>query len=234
MGHKILTVDDSATVRRIIKEGLKPFHCVVIEAKNGADGLTILEKERPDLVILDINMPQMNGMEMLEKMHEKSPSKDIPVIMLTTEKETATVKKAVHDGARGFLIKPFKIDDLLDKISQCIRLEKILQGDKAEEQVVIDSSSAEGVHFIYFKGEDIKDQINKLKIAFTKRIEDLSQSNLKKLCLDFSEFKGIDPTVLELILHIKQLCRKKKIEINVICLPELETEISNFRLGNCI
>lgn len=251
MGTKILTVDDSATVRRIIKEGLKPFHCDVIEAQNGSDGLAMVEKEKPDLVILDINMPEMNGMEMLEKMHEQTQFKDIPVIMLTTESETVTVKKAVQDGARDFLIKPFKIDELIDKVAQClslekalqikiddlidkVTLEKALQRDTEAEKVEINSSTVDGVHFIHFKGEDIKDQIKKLKIAFTKRIEDLGKTNMKKLCLDFNEFKGVDATVLELILHIKQLCQKKSIEMKLICLPELESEYKNFGDPNSI
>ena len=83
MAYKILTVDDSKTIRMIVKKAFKPYNCELFEGENGVEGLALAAKEKPDLIILDITMPVMNGQEMLAKLKEEPELKDIPVIMLT-------------------------------------------------------------------------------------------------------------------------------------------------------
>ena len=67
MGLKILTVDDSRTIRLIVSKAFKSFDCEVLEASNGVEGLAVATKEKPDIIILDITMPIMNGMEMTRR-----------------------------------------------------------------------------------------------------------------------------------------------------------------------
>jgi CheY-like chemotaxis protein len=85
MSKKILTVDDSRVVRNIAKNALKPYDCVVFEGSNGQEGLTLAAREKPDLIILDITMPVMDGIGMLVELKKDPDPKDTPVIMLTAE-----------------------------------------------------------------------------------------------------------------------------------------------------
>lgn len=83
MAYKILTTDDSNTIRKIVKKAFNGYNCELFEAGNGVEGLAVAVKEKPDLILLDVTMPVMTGMEMLEKMKDEPTLKEIPVIMLT-------------------------------------------------------------------------------------------------------------------------------------------------------
>ena len=83
MAYKILTVDDSRTIRMIVKKAFAPYDCELFEAENGVEGLAAAAKVNPDLIVLDITMPVMTGIEMLGKLKEDRELGSIPVIMLT-------------------------------------------------------------------------------------------------------------------------------------------------------
>ena len=85
MKPKILTVDDSKTIRLIVGKAFKPFDVDVFEASNGVEGLAVAMREKPDIIILDITMPIMDGSECLAKLKSNPDLKGIPVIMLTAE-----------------------------------------------------------------------------------------------------------------------------------------------------
>ena len=123
MPVKILTVDDSRTVRIVIRNAFKRFDCEIIEAGHGAEGL---EKAvvKPDLVLLDITMPVMDGVTMLEKMRADPALKDIPVIMLTAEGQKATTERAAALGTSGYLMKPFANDALIQHVSAIVPLQE--------------------------------------------------------------------------------------------------------------
>ena len=122
MSYKILTVDDSRTIRMIVKKAFQPYKCDIVEAENGMEGLALAVKEKPDLIVLDITMPVMTGIEMLEKLKGEKELKDIPVIMLTAESGKEAVTKAVRMGIRDYIVKPFKGPDLVERIQKHIRL----------------------------------------------------------------------------------------------------------------
>jgi two-component system, chemotaxis family, chemotaxis protein CheY len=109
MGNKILVVDDSTTVRQQLKVALGDAGFTVVEAVNGIDGLDQLAANRGlSLVICDVNMPQMSGLEMLEKIQSTGVGTGIPVIMLTTEGDPSLIARAKKAGAKGWIVKPFK------------------------------------------------------------------------------------------------------------------------------
>ncbi len=123
MPHKILSVDDSLTIRKIVRKALNPYDCDLIEAQNGSEGLAVAIKEKPDLIVLDITMPVMNGFEMLEKLREEKDLKDIPVIMLTAESGREAVTKIVMMGVHDYVVKPFDGSDLVKRIQKVLPLE---------------------------------------------------------------------------------------------------------------
>ncbi len=136
MRVKILTVDDSKTVRIIVKKSFKAFDCDIVEAQNGVEGLAMAAKESPDIILLDITMPVMDGVEMITKLKSDPALKSIPVIMLTAEAGRENVMKIAKIGVRDYIVKPFKEEVLVDKVSRVIDLRPA--GEAEPEQKKID------------------------------------------------------------------------------------------------
>lgn len=122
MKPKILTIDDSKTIRLIVAKAFKPFDCEVFEASNGVEGLAVASREKPDIIILDLTMPIMDGAEMLSKLKSSPELKGIPVIMLTAEAGRENVLRIARMGVRDYLIKPFKEEQLVERVSRVIDL----------------------------------------------------------------------------------------------------------------
>ena len=125
MRYKILSVDDSKTVRIIIKKAFKLFDCDILEGANGVEGLAIATKETPDIILLDVTMPVMDGVEMLTKLKSDPALKSIPVIMLTAEGGKEHVLKIAKIGVRDYIVKPFKEELLVQKVGRIIDLKPI-------------------------------------------------------------------------------------------------------------
>ncbi len=124
MPTKILSVDDSKTIRLIVGKAFKAYDCQMCEAGNGEEGLAVAAKERPDLIILDVTMPVMDGVTMLTKLKEDPELKAIPVIMLTAESGRENVLQIAKLGVRDYLVKPFKEDQLIEKAGRIVSLQK--------------------------------------------------------------------------------------------------------------
>jgi len=114
MAKKILVVDDSITVRQQVGLALTQAGFEIVEAADGQDGLNTIESDKQiALVICDVNMPRMNGLEMLEAVKAKPAYADLKVIMLTTEGQAEMVDRAKKAGAKGWIVKPFKAELLV-------------------------------------------------------------------------------------------------------------------------
>jgi two-component system, cell cycle response regulator len=124
MNVKILSVDDSRTIRLIVGRAFKNYDVTMLEAANGEEGLAVAAREKPDLVILDVTMPVMDGVTMLSKLKEDPELKGIPVIMLTAESGRDNVLQIARLGVRDYLVKPFKEEQIIEKASRCVTLEK--------------------------------------------------------------------------------------------------------------
>ena len=122
MKPKILTVDDSKTIRLIVTKAFKTFDCDVFEASNGVEGLAVASREQPDVIILDLTMPIMDGAEMLSKLKTHPDLRNIPVIMLTAEAGRENVLKIAKLGVRDYLIKPFKEELIVERVGRVIDL----------------------------------------------------------------------------------------------------------------
>ena len=109
----ILTIDDSASIRQMVKLTLTSAGYRVIEASDGADGLAKASAGGVDAVITDLNMPVMNGIEFIRKFRSHPASKGVPVLLLTTESDDELRRQAKEAGAIGWIVKPFKQDQLL-------------------------------------------------------------------------------------------------------------------------
>lgn len=116
---RVLVVDDSATVRQQVGLALKEAGYDVVEAFDGADGA---QKIRSDgtiaMVICDVNMPRMNGLEMLEDLQRGAVRPGLPIVMLTTEGHEELLKRAKAAGAKGWIVKPFKAELLIGAVKK--------------------------------------------------------------------------------------------------------------------
>jgi chemosensory pili system protein ChpA (sensor histidine kinase/response regulator) len=114
----IMIVDDSISVRRVVNRFVSSLGWEVIEAKDGLEAMEKLESTNPDFILLDVEMPRMNGFEFLSKIRNISDKKDIPIAMLTSRTSGKHRKKALGLGAKGFLNKPYKDEELVDLVTQ--------------------------------------------------------------------------------------------------------------------
>ena len=113
---RIMLVDHSRTIRNIQKNVLSQLgHTDVVEAADGVEALSVLRTARPDLVLIDWNMPNMNGITLVRKIRETD--KVLPLIMCTTEAEKSRVLEAVKAGVNNYVVKPFTAETLSEKIN---------------------------------------------------------------------------------------------------------------------
>ena len=124
MKLNVLVVDDSAAIRKILVRVLSQTDLPVEkvhEAADGAEALKIMNSADVNLVLSDVNMPNMDGLELLTTIRAKAEWKKVSVIMITTEGSQAKVMEAVQLGANGYVRKPFTPDQIKDKICSCLK-----------------------------------------------------------------------------------------------------------------
>jgi two-component system, chemotaxis family, chemotaxis protein CheY len=116
---RALIVDDSAVMRKIIERSLRQAGIElekVVEAGNGAEALGVLRDNAVDLILCDINMPVMDGLEFVRQMGTVENAKGVPVVMITTEGSESHVVEALSHGARGYIRKPFTPDQVKEHV----------------------------------------------------------------------------------------------------------------------
>lgn len=124
MKLNILVVDDSTAIRKIMLRALKQADLPVgevHEANDGVEALSVLEKTDVNFVMADVNMPNMDGFELLTKIKAHQTWKTYPVILITTEGSQAKVLEAVRLGANGYVRKPFTNEQIKEKVQSCMK-----------------------------------------------------------------------------------------------------------------
>ncbi|MCL2520836.1 MAG: response regulator [Spirochaetaceae bacterium] len=120
MGKKILVIDDSASIRKSISYVLNQEGFVVTEAEDGVDGLNKAGADTFDLIVTDINMPNLDGIGFIKKVRENSSYKFTPIIVLTTESQESKMQEGKSAGATGWIVKPFSADKLIAVVKKII------------------------------------------------------------------------------------------------------------------
>jgi two-component system chemotaxis response regulator CheY len=119
MPIRALIIDDSSVMRKIVTRSLRQAGIdlsQVLEAGNGAEALAILQESKVDLILCDINMPVMDGLEFIKQLPGVPNAKDVPVVMITTEGSESHVVQALSCGARGYIRKPFTEEQVKDQV----------------------------------------------------------------------------------------------------------------------
>jgi two-component system, chemotaxis family, chemotaxis protein CheY len=116
---RALIVDDSSVMRKIVERSLRQAGLEVTEVKeasNGAEALAVLATSQVELILCDINMPVMDGLEFVKRLKGVPNAKNVPVVMLTTEGGETHVVQALTSGARGYIRKPFTSDQVKEQV----------------------------------------------------------------------------------------------------------------------
>lgn len=120
MSKRIMTVDDSASIRQMVGFTLRNAGYEVVEASDGREALTRLAAQPAHMVITDLNMPNLDGIGLIRELRSKPAYRFIPIIMLTTESQDATKQEGKRAGATGWIVKPFKAEQLLSVIKKVL------------------------------------------------------------------------------------------------------------------
>ena len=139
---KVLIIDDDEVVRLFLGRLLtNKFECNVLPAENGLEGLSLIEKEKPDVIFLDITMPVMDGVETLELIRKDPKFRNLPVIMLTAIKDKQTVSTVMGLGVISYLLKPLQYNSAYEKIKELFEQikrdkDKVVLTQIAEENAI--------------------------------------------------------------------------------------------------
>jgi two-component system chemotaxis response regulator CheY len=116
---RALIVDDSSVMRKIVERSLRQAgleSLIVFEAASGVEGLEVLRSKQVDIILSDINMPMMDGLEFVRQLRAQNMAEGVPVVMITTESSEEHVKQAIQAGAMGYIRKPFTADQVKRRV----------------------------------------------------------------------------------------------------------------------
>jgi two-component system chemotaxis response regulator CheY len=121
---RALIIDDSSVMRKIVERALRQAgldSLVIHEAGSGTEGLEVLKSRPVDLILSDINMPSMDGLEFLRQIRTQNLAPDVPVVMITTESSEEHVRQAIQAGAQGYIRKPFTAEQVKERVLPLVR-----------------------------------------------------------------------------------------------------------------
>jgi CheY-like chemotaxis protein len=116
VAQRVLVVEDSAVIRRLIEVCLRPASLEVVMREDGPQGLAAAINDQPDLLVLDIGLPEMDGWEVLDRLRSDERTKDLPVLVLTAHAEEESRRRADEGGADAFVTKPFQPNDFRQEV----------------------------------------------------------------------------------------------------------------------
>ena len=120
MAKTVMVVDDSVSIRQVMNLTLKRAGYDVVEACDGSDALGKLDGQRVSLIVCDVNMPNMDGISFLKSLKERQSHRSTPVIMLTTESQESKKQEGKAAGAKAWVVKPFKPEQMLEAVAKLI------------------------------------------------------------------------------------------------------------------
>ncbi|MFZ1984265.1 MAG: response regulator [Desulfatitalea sp.] len=219
MAHKILTVDDSRTIRMIVKNAFKPYECELFEAENGRDGLALTAQVKPDLIILDITMPVMTGIEMLGKLMQDNELKATNVIMLTAESGRDNVMNIVKMGVKDYIVKPFKGEQLIDRV-------KLILKD-LKERIDLSSGQIEGesgevftvagdIVILSLPAKITGNKATEIDGLVKQKINQMESAGVKKLIINLNTVENLSMTAIQSVLSLINLCVRAKLALCLV------------------
>jgi len=227
MALKVLAVDDSKTIRMIVKKAFKTYDCEVFEAANGKEGLDMAASEKPGLIILDITMPVMTGVEMLEKLKADPELANTPVIMLTAESGKDNVMQILKMGVKDYMVKPFKGPDLIDRVKKIMPIEE--KGGSEDDQGAKYFSMDGDIQILSLPRKIERPVSVAIEGALKTKVEAMKESGINRFILNLNRVQGTNVTLIKLIIRVIQNCQKAGIRIRVTGTAAIRDELKDFQ-----
>jgi CheY-like chemotaxis protein len=229
MALKVLTVDDSKTIRMIVKKAFKPYDCEIVEAENGVEGLAEAGKHKPDLIILDITMPVMNGIEMLDRLKSETDLKDIPVIMLTAESGKDNVMQIVQKGVNDYIVKPFKGEDLLARVEKIFKLTPKPAEEDGESSSRKYIKQVDDVYVLTLPNKVTRPVSVEVDADLRGRLKEMSNGGSGKMILDMGNVAETNVSLIKLIISTLDHCARARVPVKVVANPKQGEELKGFQ-----
>lgn len=166
--HKILIVEDDENIRELISFNLKSENYTIEEAETGEEGIKKAKQTNPDLILLDLMLPEMDGLDVCRQLKSEADTKDIPIIMVTAKGEESDIVTGLELGADDYVTKPFRPKELIARIRNILR--RISRINKTE--------TAETLHI-----HDIDIHLGKREVKVKGKLIDLTYTEFQILCL---------------------------------------------------
>jgi DNA-binding response OmpR family regulator len=218
MTFKILTVDDSRTIRMIVKKAFQNYNCDLFEAENGQEGLALAAREKPDLIVLDITMPVMTGVEMLAQLKADETLNLIPVIMLTAESGKDNVVNIVKMGVKDYIVKPFKGEQLIERARHLIDLKRNTAIADPAERVQPEHcfGTDKDLLILTLPAKISRSQGAQIASLANEKFAQMNAAWTSKLVIDLTAVADINMTLIQLIIALLQGCSRGKIPARVV------------------
>lgn len=231
MTMKVLSVDDSRTIRMIVSKAFKFYDCELFEAENGLEGLDLTAKQKPDLIILDITMPVMTGIEMLSKLKQNPELKHIPVIMLTAESGKDHVMQIVKMGVTDYIVKPFKAEQLIERAKSILSLKPRLDmNEKNQEDDTPCIFSAEGETVILKFPEKITRSIGtQIETTFKNKINQMNAAGARNLIIVTNTMIDFSMTAIQLLISMTSICIRCKLNVRLVVTDSQTEALKGFK-----
>ncbi len=212
---KVLVIDDEKNLVHSIRFSLKPEGMDVVAGYNGEEGIFLAKKEKPDVIFLDLKLPDISGLEVLERMQKENL--DIPTIMISAHGDTRAAVQAVKLGAVDYLTKPFELDELV------LLVRRNVQRVKLEQEVVFRRTLDTGNVGIIGESQPIQNLIN--------QINQIGNSSTRTVLI--SGPSGTGKALVARALHNKRDNKASFVEVNCAALPEhlMEAELFGAEKG---
>ncbi|MGE5681079.1 MAG: response regulator [Bacillota bacterium] len=185
---KILIVDDLPENLQVLGSTLREYGFQIAFAVNGKQALSVATAKLPNLILLDMSMPEMDGLTVCRKLKENPLTKSIPVMFLTARTESENIMKALKTGAIDYVVKPFVTTELINRITVHLGLDKLDGGQKVYEKLDIAEviSALESKYMQKWNETKTGMFIDEI-IAFSESLKDLGEKNGNKVILDYGE-----------------------------------------------
>ena len=185
--HKILIVEDTLSIREEVFDILTMEGYTVFQAENGEIGFEMALKEKPDLIISDILMPEMNGFEMFEKLNKKKKTKSIPLIFLSAKGEKRDIRIGMNLGAEDYLTKPVNIDDLMSAVENKIQKKLFIDQNIIDKTLklsnILKNQENELDNYAHLVSHELKSCIRNVSDLLTWTQEDAKETDNFNGCL---------------------------------------------------
>ncbi len=188
MVTSILVVEDSESARALIIDKLKEVnpYCRFLEASDGVEGLTILNANRVDLIICDLMMPRMDGLEFLETVKRTKEFQDTPVIILSVQGESATKIRMLEKGANDYITKPFNANELIARVTVQLNIKALQDEMRNTNRLLRELSITDHLTHLYNR----RYMMDALEIEFRRTVR--KNGDLCLVLMDADNFKGVN------------------------------------------